>query len=187
MLIVLCQNLLSIAALFFSLQSSQTLWLHCPNLQALSSSCTYRKNWGPLDWARHLPLKMSTSSLSWVPFLPTNLHGLLTHCLTLTLGNASFWTPTPRVFGLLNDYFILVVDRSVCTLSLCIRHQSFGPMDALLILTFCFVCPFGFIPLLCWGLWSFCVPTGLWSHCLASALPVLLSFIVCVSYYHWDA
>lgn len=186
MLIVLCQNLLSIAALF-SLQSSQTLWLHCPNLQPLSSSRTYRKNWGTLDWARHLPLKMSPSSLSWVPFLPTNLRGFLTHCLTLTLGNPSFWTPTPRVFGLLNDYFILAVDRSVSSLRLCTPHQSFGPMDDSLILTFCFVCPFGFIPLLCWGLWSLCVPTGLWSHCLASAPPVLLSFIVCVSYYHWDA
>lgn len=57
-----CQNVLSIAAPFFSLQSSQTrrFAAHICRLRAVSA--LDRKNWGPLDGARHSPLAMSTPS-----------------------------------------------------------------------------------------------------------------------------
>lgn len=48
------------AAPFFSLQSSQTHRFAAHLCRLWAVGALGRKNWGPLDWARHLPLAMST-------------------------------------------------------------------------------------------------------------------------------
>lgn len=83
MLMVLCQGLLSATTPLFLLQSSQTLWFPHWYLQALSCLRPDRKNWGTLDWARHLPLARSTPCLSLL--VPGSW------CLSCTPACLAFW------------------------------------------------------------------------------------------------
>lgn len=150
------------AAPFFSLQSSQTRRYAAHLCRLWAVGALGRKNWGPLDWARHLPLAMSTPKfLLLISY--TGCPSCAPACLAFRLvaspwlWEMSSWTPTWRAFGLVNRYFTFVIDCNVSSFCLCTPHYSFGPMDDLLILIFGSVGPFDCIPLLRWSLWTLCV------------------------------
>ena len=175
MLVLLCQNPLSVAAPIFSLQPSQMWWLlllRCPYLPAWSCLHPHGKHWGAPDWTRYLPPARSTPSLLCtflgvsVSFPPTCLAFQLT--VSLWLLNPCIlcaWSAEPRLCS--DDWF-----RCVFPLP---RYPSTIHLDP--------TCPLGFRLLLFLSLISSgydlaASPQLSWSCCL--------SFTLSVTYNQWD-
>ena len=169
-----CPNIL------FAIQpNAVTSVISLPSSQALSCLCLIGSR-GTLE-SRHLPLARSALSLQLLVSSSECVSCPQT-CLDfqLNVGNASSWIPPFCVFGLWSYCWLLVTMSSLCSRvppTSIWTSGWFALWNAQRAL-----CPLGFRLLVCWGLWVFCVSNllWLWPHSLASALLVLLSFILCV-------